>query len=158
MAILVILAILLYLILSDEYVRNRIKDMFVASCVFVLFEFMIYIIFEFGVTNAKVIHAFLILQNVITAFGLLFLIYVFVRFFTDLKGVKLGFVEVMLGNEKREKKPKKAKEFTNGSLEEKPNHKSENEEEQEGIEQPTETPAHDIENSEKVDSVENNEE
>ena len=122
-ALFTILTILLYLLLTDEYVKNRIKDMFIVVCVFIFFEFMIYIVFEFGVSNVSVIRAFLIMQNVLTALGLIFLCYVFMRMFLDLKGVKLSFIEIMLGNEKRNKTPKKAKELTNGSLEEKPNKK-----------------------------------
>ena len=127
-ALFTILTILLYLLLTDEYVKNRIKDMFIIVCVFVFFEFMIYIVFEFGVSNVSVIRAFLIMQNVLTALGLIFLCYVFMRMFLDLKGVKLSFIEIMLGNEKRNKTPKKAKELTNGSLEEKPNKKGQSEE------------------------------
>ena len=127
-ALFTILTILLYLLLTDEYVKNRIKDMFIVVCVFVFFEFMIYIVFEFGVSNVSVIRAFLIMQNVLTALGLIFLCYVFMRMFLDLKGVKLSFIEIMLGNEKRNKTPKKAKELTNGSLEEKPNKKGQTEE------------------------------
>lgn len=127
-ALFTILTILLYLLLTDEYVKNRIKDMFIVVCVFVFFEFMIYIVFEFGVSNVSVIRAFLIMQNVLTALGLIFLCYVFMRMFLDLKGVKLSFIEIMLGNEKRNKTPKKAKELTNGSLEEKPNKKGQSEE------------------------------
>lgn len=124
-AMLSIFAVLLFFLLTDEFVRNRIKDMFCVVCFFVLFEFMVYIVFEFGVSNVRVLNAFLIMQNVLTAIGLLFLCYVFMRLFTDLKGVKIGFIEIMLGNEKRNKTPKKAKELTNGSLEEKPNKKQE---------------------------------
>lgn len=127
-ALFTILTILLYLLLTDEYVKNRIKDMFIVVCVFVFFEFMIYIVFEFGVSNVSVIRAFLIMQNVLTALGLIFLCYVFMRMFLDLKGVKLSFIEIMLGNEKCNKTPKKAKELTNGSLEEKPNKKGQSEE------------------------------
>ena len=127
-ALFTILTILLYLLLTDEYVKNRIKDMFIVVCVFVFFEFMIYIVFEFGVSNVSVIRAFLIMQNVLTALGLIFLCYVFMRMFLDLKGVKLSFIEIMLGNEKRNKTLKKAKELKNGSLEEKPNKKGQSEE------------------------------
>lgn len=132
-ALFTILTILLYLLLTDEYVKNRIKDMFIVVCVFVFFEFMIYIVFEFGVSNVSVIRAFLIMQNVLTALGLIFLCYVFMRMFLDLKGVKLSFIEIMLGNEKRNKTPKKAKELTNGSLEEKPNKKQETSAEENNI-------------------------
>lgn len=48
------------------------------------------------------------------------------RFTMDILGKKVHCIEVLLGNEKRNKvkKEKKAKELTNGSLEEKPNKQS----------------------------------
>lgn len=157
-ALFTILTILLYLLLTDEYVKNRIKDMFIVVCVFVFFEFMIYIVFEFGVSNVSVIRAFLIMQNVLTALGLIFLCYVFMRMFLDLKGVKLSFIEIMLGNEKRNKTPKKAKELTNGSLEEKPNKKQEEKTEEKSEKDLDQSESEEVKETEILDESEITEE
>ena len=157
-AMLTIFAVLLFFLLTDEFVKNRIKDMFCVVCFFVLFEFMIYIVFEFGVSNVRVLNAFLILQNVLTALGLIFLCYVFMRLFTDLKGVKIGFIEVMLGNEKRNKTPKKAKELTNGSLEEKPNKKQEEKIEEKSEKDLNQSESEEVKETEVLDESEITEE
>lgn len=157
-ALFTILTVLLYLLLTDEYVKNRIKDMFIIVCVFVFFEFMIYIVFEFGVSNVSVIRAFLIMQNVLTALGLIFLCYVFMRMFLDLKGVKLSFIEIMLGNEKRNKTPKKAKELTNGSLEEKPNKKQEEKTEEKSEKDLDQSESEEVKETEILDESEITEE
>ena len=157
-AMLTIFAVLLFFLLTDEFVKNSIKDMFCVVCFFVLFEFMIYIVFEFGVSNVRVLNSFLILQNVLTALGLIFLCYVFMRLFTDLKGVKIGFIEVMLGNEKRNKTPKKAKELTNGSLEEKPNKKQEEKTEEKSEKDLNQSESEDVKGTEVLDESEITEE
>jgi len=61
---------------------------------------------------------------------LLVLIYICFRFTLAFLNKKLRVIEIMLGNEKRVKKEKKAKEVTNGSLLEKPNHKEETKKEE----------------------------
>lgn len=157
-AMLSIFAVLLFFLLTDEFVKSRIKDMFGAVCFFVLFEFMVYIVFEFGVSNVRVLNAFLILQNVLTALGLIFLCYVFMRMFTDLKGIKLSFIEIMLGNEKRNKTPKKAKELTNGSLEEKPNKKQEEKNEEKSEKDLDQSESEEVKETEILDESEITEE
>ena len=85
-------------------------------------ETIVYFPFEFGAcVNYNVAKVFLILQNVYSCIALVFLGWLAFRFVTEVKNVKIGFVETMLGSPLKEKKVKKAKELTNGSLEEKPN-------------------------------------
>lgn len=60
----------------------------------------------------------------ISILALIYLVYVIFRFILDLKDIKVGFIETMLGNKERTKKIKTAKELSNGSLEEKPNQKN----------------------------------
>lgn len=120
-ALLGIVVALLLLMMNDEVVKNRIKDMFIIACGFAIVEFIIYFVFEFHVGSAGVNRAFWIIQNIFTFFGILFFAYIMFRLFAELKGLKVGFIEAMLGSNKTNtNKPKKAKELENGSLEEKP--------------------------------------
>ncbi|MBR6779330.1 MAG: hypothetical protein IKM43_04250 [Clostridia bacterium] len=128
-ALLAIVVVLLIIMINDSFVKNRIKDMFIVACVFAVIEFMVYFVFEFETGDTAVFEAFWIVQNIYTFLGILFFCYIMFRLFTEIKGVKFGFVEAMLGNEKP-LKPKKAKELENGTLEEKPNHKDETEQEE----------------------------
>lgn len=110
------------LFIKDKEVFKRVKDLFFISCGFCLLELIVYFAFEFGWnSDFATLKGFLIYQNVITCFGFLFLAYVAFRFICEVKDKKIKFIEIMLGNEKRSIKAKKAKEVSNGSLEEKPN-------------------------------------
>ena len=92
----------------DKTLARRTTDLFIISAVFAGFEFIEYFIFEFRVGTFEAWDVFMGIQNVVSLFGLFFLAYIVVRFIMDLKGSKFGFA-------------KKAKEVSNGSLEQKPN-------------------------------------
>lgn len=108
---------------KDKDVFKRVKDLLIVSGVFCILELVIYFSHEFG--HGERIFGFEVYQNVISFLGILFLFYIGFRFTTDLFGKRIKFIEVMLGNEKITRKQKKTKELTNGSLEEKPNNKTE---------------------------------
>ena len=124
-SLLIIVAILLGLIVSDKYVYNRIKDMFYFACGLTFLELIVYFAFEFAIKSTSHFAGFLGFQNFLSVLGILFLCYTMFRFITEYKEVKIGFVEFILGNGKTHKQQKKAKELTNGTLEEKPNAKKE---------------------------------
>ena len=63
---------------------------------------------------------FNVYQSVISFLSLIFFVYFIFRLICEVKGKQFVFIETMLGNSKREKKVKKAKELSNGSLMEKP--------------------------------------
>lgn len=109
----------------DKYVSNRTKDLFILNAIFAGFELLIYFFIEFRIGTIGAMQVFYIIQNVISFLAILLLAYTMLRFLTDIKNVKIGFVECLLGNSKGKKKTKKAKEISNGSLEEKPNEKTE---------------------------------
>ncbi len=123
-SILGILIVLLALILTDDFVKSRTKDIFILACVFTFLELFVYLLLEFGLLNVNGIEGVLKYQMVISILALVYLIYIVFRFLTDLKDIKIGFVEKMLGNQERTKKIKTAKELSNGSLEDKPNKKN----------------------------------
>ena len=103
---------------------NRIRDLFIIACVFCVLEIVIYFACEFGCGENLL--GFSIYQNIISILGMLFLAYIYFRFSMEMQNKKVKFIEIMLGNEKRTVKQKKAKEVSNGCLEEKPNCKQEN--------------------------------
>lgn len=128
MIVLVMIALMLCICLGDKETYARFKDIFVISCVFAIFETVVYFPYEFGAcSNSRVATVFFNFQNVFTLLGFFFIAYIAFRLIAEAKNIKFHFIEVMLGSEDRyprtEKAPKlkKAKELTNGSLEEKPN-------------------------------------
>ena len=52
--------------------------------------------------------------------AILFFAYTTFRFICEIKEVRIGFIEFILGNKPNSKKVKKSKEIFNGSLEDKP--------------------------------------
>ncbi len=123
-ALLTIVGILTYIIVIDRETRRRILDVFVLSCLLLLLEFVVFCAFEFGWYTASSLSGFLAYQHFISIFSIFILAYVLFRFFSELANRKFRFIEIILGNEKPKKRVKTNKELTNGSLEEKPNHKS----------------------------------
>ncbi len=116
--------VLTIILITDKPTAKRVWDMFTVACALLLLELIIYFACEFGI--GLYIEAFSIFQNIISFLGVLLLAYVGFRFVFDYQNKKLKFIEILLGNEKRatkEKKTKKSKEITNGSLLEKPNSK-----------------------------------
>ena len=123
--LLVCVAIMISMVVADKQLFNRTKDLFFASCVLTSLESIVYLPNEFGACkNPDVAVVFFNFQNVFTLLGLLLLIWLLFRFLTEYQNVRIHFVEVLLGNEKRVKKDKKhkpSKELSNGSLAQKPN-------------------------------------
>lgn len=132
-AIIVVVALLLSIVLFDKHTYSRIKDLFFICCVFAFLETIVYFPCEFGgCQDASVATVFFNFQNVYAFLALLFLGYIAFRFIAESKNIRINFIEVILGNEKisKSKKEKKSKEFSNGSLEEKPNNLEETSEEE----------------------------
>ena len=121
-ALLGIVFVVALLAFQNKDLMKRIKDLFIVACVFCLLELVIYFACEFG--YGERLEGFSIYQNILSFLGILFLVYTCFRFITEQLNKKIKFIEIMLGNEKRSVKAKKAKEISNGSLEEKPNHKN----------------------------------
>lgn len=119
---LVLLALMLMLICTDREIKTRTLDLFVASGVFAVLEFVLFMALE--ICNVSLtygaIKGFSVYQSVLSVLGILYFAYVVFRFICDAKGKRFAFIETMLGNRKREKKEKKPKELSNGSLMEKP--------------------------------------
>lgn len=128
------LSVVLHFIITDGYVKSRVMDLFVCSCVLTALELIVFVCREFGWINAQAVRALSIYQSIVSLLALIFLIYILFRFFTETKNVRVNFVETMLGNNAKEKKEKKSKELTNGSLEDKPNRVKEESEVTETIE------------------------
>ena len=118
----------LLLVFKDKDLFKRIKDLFIIACAFCILEAFVYFAFEFGIdTSFKDLKAFLIYQNVLSILSFFFFTYIAFRFVCEMKGKRIKFIEIILGNEKpsiRAKKIKTTKEISNGCLEEKPNQKS----------------------------------
>ena len=124
---------LLVIVLVDKQTKSRIMDLFIVCVVFLVLESVVYFALEFGsssysyltleagVGQSNIFTAMHIYQNVISVLAFLFLAYAVFRLIYEIKGYRFAFVEVLLGNQKVQKKERQAKELSNGSLEEKPN-------------------------------------
>lgn len=119
-AVLAIVLAMMVIVILDKETRKRIMDLFCVSVAFVALESIIYFALEFGEPSQSLIRSMHIYQNVINMFAFLFLAYAIFRLICELKGSKIAFIEMMLGNQKNEKKARQSKELSNGSLEEKP--------------------------------------
>ena len=122
-ALIALIFTILTISFKDKEIMKRIADLFVTACAFCVLEFVIYFACEFGCGENSL--GFSIYQNIISILGLIFLAYIYFRFSMEMQNKKIKFIEILLGNEKHTSKPKKAKEVSNGCLEEKPNKKQE---------------------------------
>lgn len=122
-----LLFVVLLLIMSDKTLWSRIKDLFIIAGVFCVLELLVYFVFEYDLGTYKTLKGFSGFQNVLSIFGLLFFAYIAFRFVCEMKNKKFRFIEIVLGNEKISAKAKKQKELDNGSLEDKPNRKNNDE-------------------------------
>ena len=112
LALLVIVGVMFYVMYSDSSVRSRTRDLFIASSVFALLEFLVYIVFEFGTDSIRVYHGFSEFQTFLSIMGLIYLAYIGFRFFTEIKNIRFGFIERILGNGvKKEKANKELQNF-----------------------------------------------
>lgn len=122
-AILGVMLAILILILTDKEIFKRINDLFVISCVFVFFELIMFFTIELNWSSVNAIKGLNAFQSVISFLGLLLFVYISFRFICEIKGKNFKFIEIILGNAKFTTKEKKAKELSNGCLEDKPNNK-----------------------------------
>ena len=122
-AMIALVLVVLTFSIKNKFIMKRVKDLFFISCVFCILELVVYFACEFG--YGENLLGFDIYQNIISFLGLLFIVYIYFRFSSEVANKRYKFIEILLGNEKRSVKEKKTKEISNGSLEEKPNSKTE---------------------------------
>ena len=123
-ALLAIIAFLVTVCLADKFVFNRIKDLLIIAGIFTVLEIIVYFGLEFIIDGYTHVAGFLIYQNVISILAIFYFAYIAFRFITEFNGIKIGFIEFILGNRHIRKEPKKQIELVNGTLEEKPNNKT----------------------------------
>lgn len=123
-ATMLMLAYLTYCFATDSYVRSRIKDLFFIAIILSALELIIFIITLIaGFAGAlKVIEVMSVIQLILSIVWFAFFVYIVFRLIYETNNQRFSVVEKMLGNNTQQtKRVKQSKEFTNGSLEEKPN-------------------------------------
>ena len=120
-AIAISFIVLSVLYICEVSVRARIKYSYFIALFLVAVETILFFALEFGVDNEVAFKILIAIQKVVIILAVMFLVYVVIRFVCDAKGYKIGFIEQTLGGGKPAKKEKRAKELTNGTLEDKPN-------------------------------------
>lgn len=116
-ALFLITCALTYIIIEDKFVRSRWMDVFCLLAFLFVMEVPVYFAFEYSNTIAN---GWFVYQNVISIICFFVTVYMLYRLFLELKNIRFKFFEIILGNEKLKKQPKRAKELTNGALEDKP--------------------------------------
>lgn len=124
-ALLLVVGLLAYYVVTDAYIRSRVMDLFVLSILFTFMELIVFCASEFGWADYNAIEQFSIYQTFLSIVGFVFLAYSIFRFMYEANNWRFSFIETILGNRKRTKKVKQSKELTNGSLEAKPNRQRE---------------------------------
>ncbi len=114
-----ILTTMLIMIFTDKNIMTRTRELFITICAFTALEFIVYFILEFNIGNMKTIEVFSGFQYAYSFIAILFFAYTVFRYICEMKNIKFGFIEMLLGNGKPNKQ-KKAKELSNGCLEDKP--------------------------------------
>lgn len=122
-ALLGIVFVVTLIFFNNKEVVDRTKDMFIVASSLSVLELIVFFACEFG--YGEILKGFIVYQNILSFLGILFFAYIAFRFTSDYLGKKIKFIEILLGNEKRQIAPKKTKEVSNGSLEEKPSQKTE---------------------------------
>ncbi len=116
-ALFLIVSVLAFIVVGDKYVRTRWMDVFCLLTLLFVMEIPVY----FGIEFSKVIaQGWFTYQNVISIITFFVTMYMLFRLFLEIKNIRFKFIEVILGNEKISRGPKRAKELSNGALEDKP--------------------------------------
>ncbi len=126
-ATIVMFALVLMFGLSSPDVRRRVVDVLALDVVVLVFSFALYCMFDWSSNpSADLLDFVHIWMNIYSVFSLLFFVWTLFRFLLEKTGKKVKFVEVVLGFEKVEHKPKKEKpakipkENKNGNAQDKP--------------------------------------
>ena len=116
-ALFLIMCAMTFIVIGDKFVRSRWMDVFCLLGLLFVLEIPVY----FGVEFSEIVaHGWFTYQNVISIITFFVTIYMIFRLFLEIKNIRFKFIEVILGNEKFSRYPKRAKELSNGTLEDKP--------------------------------------
>lgn len=116
-ALFLIMCVLAFIVIADKFVRSRWMDVFCLLTLLFVLEIPVYFALEF---SREIALGWLTYQNVISIITFFVTIYMMFRLFLEIKNIRFKFIEVILGNEKFSREPKRAKELSNGALEDKP--------------------------------------
>lgn len=127
-ATLVMFALVLVFGLSSTNVRKRIVDVLIFDIIVVVFSLTLYCMVDWSHNpSADLIEFAQLWMNTYSVFSLLFFAWTLFRFLCEKIGKKVKFVEIVLGFEKYERKPKaekqktaKVKETKNKDIQDKP--------------------------------------
>ena len=120
-ALFLIMSTLTFIVISDKFVRSRWMDVFCLLAILFVMEMPVYFAIEFSKEmTIKTALGWMTYQNVISVITFFVTIYMMFRLFLEIKNIRFKFIEVILGNEKFSRAPKRAKELSNGALEDKP--------------------------------------
>lgn len=128
-AILTLFMIELFYALSDKAVLKRIIDVLILSGINLLVITTMYCVFEWANKITSDLRDFMdVFTNLLSIISLICLIYSLIRLMSEYLGIRLGFVETILGGSKKPKtttvvrprENRQPKEVMNGDLEQKP--------------------------------------
>lgn len=118
-AVLAVFSIVFIMAIENYTLRKQTKDLFIVNLVIVGIETIIFAMQEYFGRFGKVMYIFYVIQCLLSVFAILYFVYIILKMLFTSQG-RLGGVFHCLFHSNKEKKPKKAKELSNGSLEDKP--------------------------------------
>ena len=118
-AVLAIFATIFMLVIEDKDLYYRTRDLFYVDLGIASFELLVFAMVEYFGRFGKVFSVFTIIQKVFSVFAILYFAYVVLKLLFVAQD-RLGGVFYCLFHSNKPKKPKKAKELSNGSLSDKP--------------------------------------
>ena len=117
---------LLFIIIFSIFKNNlwkRTKDIIVCLITLFVLETVSYFVVSLAWNSVNALNGFICYQNILSIISFIVFAYFLFRFICEIQNRRILFIEILLGNEKKEAKVKKEKEVFNGSLEAKPNKK-----------------------------------
>ena len=121
-AVISIFAIIYVLVIESKPLFEETKGIFIVDLVIVCIEVVVFIMEEYFGRFGKIFYIFTVVQKILSAFAILYFVFVLLKMLFVAKE-KVGGVFHNLFKANKPAKERKAKELSNGSLEEKPNSK-----------------------------------
>lgn len=117
-AVLAIFSIIFMITIDNYTVRKETKDLFIVNLVIVGIETLVFAMEEYFGRFGNIMYIFYVIQCFLSVFAILYFAYIILKMLFASQGRLGGVFHCLFGS--KTKKPKKAKELTNGSLEDKP--------------------------------------
>ncbi len=109
-AVVTMIALAMFLAFSKKENLKRVVDIIVLDIVIAVLWIIIFCAYDWAIDiTSELVDFAQVMMNVISVLSLIFMVWAIFRFYCEFSNKKVKFVEVVLGNEKIERKPKEKK-------------------------------------------------